>query len=84
MPAVLVFVISIVFPFITNIIDFFAASVLLFNGVITPVFLKIKMLSLKSASRFKLGANILLGGTLTLFMLVAIYKETVGLIDKIN
>lgn len=45
-PAVIIFSVSILYPFIENIIDFFSVSILLFNGVITPVFLKAKMLKL--------------------------------------
>jgi hypothetical protein len=47
LPVIIVFFLAFIFPKIEVVLAFFSASVILFNGIILPVFMKIKMMRAK-------------------------------------
>lgn len=84
-PMVLVIALSICYPFIENIIAFFSVSIILFNGIIIPIAMKVQIQRAKKDKHYKIILNIVLVIVLVIFMFKTTfmeYDELKSAIDK--
>ena len=72
LPVIVVFMISFVFPNIEGILAFFSASVILFDGIILPIMLKIKMMKMSN----KPNVYIYINWTLVLILFILMFATT--------
>jgi hypothetical protein len=71
------------FPNIEGILAFFSDSVILFDGIILPILMKIKMMEINRQSRLGISLNYMLALLLFILMIVTTYIDGKALIEDI-